>query len=90
MDMDEERTIIKDTIKTYNRKERDQEKGKGKNVIEEETKVKKVKTSLLETGESLQIRMSPKSLYSIIPKLSEEQRKAVTDRIQKSIGSITV
>ena len=90
MDMDEERTIIKDTIKTYNRKERDQEKGKGKNVIEEKTKVKKVKTSLLETGESLRIRMSPKSLYSIIPKLSEEQRKAVTEIGFKSLLGLSL
>ena len=59
-------------------------------MTEEKTKVKKVKTPLSETGQSLLTRMSPKSLYSIIPKLSEEQRKAVTDRIQKSIGSITV
>ena len=75
MDMDEERTIMKDTVKTYKRKERDQEKGKSKNVIEEKTKVKKVKTSLSETGESLQTRMSLKSLYSIIPKLSEDKER---------------
>ena len=79
MDMDEERTIMKDTMKTYKRKERDQEKGKRTNVIEEKIKVKKVKTSLSETGESLRTRMSLKSLYSIIPKLSKEQRKAVTE-----------
>ena len=38
-----------------------------------------MKTLLLETGESLRTRMSLKSLYSIITKLSEEQRKTVTE-----------
>ena len=46
--------------------------GKRKNIIEEKTKVKKVKIPPLETGKSLPTRISPKSLYSIIPKLSEE------------------
>ena len=90
MDMDEERTIMKDTMKTYKRKERDQEKGKRKNVIEEKKKVKKVKTSLSETGESLRIKMSPKSLYSIIPKLSEEQRNAVTEIGFKSLLGLSL
>ena len=79
MDMDKERRIMKDTMKTYKRKVMDSEKlvayvkeksGKRKNVTEEKTKVKKVKTPPLETGKSLPIRMSLKSLYSIIPKLS--------------------
>ena len=70
--MEKERIIMKDTMKTYKRKERDQEKGKRTNVIEEKIKVKKVKTSLSETGESLRTKMFLKSLYSITPKLSEE------------------
>ena len=39
--MDEERRIMKDTMKAYKRKEKDREKGKRKNVIEDKTKVKK-------------------------------------------------
>ena len=38
MDMDEERTIMKDTMKNYKRKERDQGKRKRKKVIEEKKK----------------------------------------------------
>ena len=41
MDMGEERRIMKDTMKAYKRKEKDREKGKRKNVIEDKTKVKK-------------------------------------------------
>ena len=38
-----------------------------------------MKTPPSETGQSLPTRMSLKSLYSIIPKFSEEQRKAVIE-----------
>ena len=72
MDIEEERTIMKDTMKNYKRKERDQGKRKRKNLTEEKTKEKKVKTSLSETGKSLPTRISLKSLYLIIPKLSEK------------------